>query len=66
MSYHPILGILIFLVAIILSFMLGKSAFRKYKIQVNTSQSESTSNKEKKSRPTEGEITSPDAPWLKE
>ena len=37
MTYHPIIGILIFLIAIIFSFFLGKNAFKKYKSKSHNS-----------------------------
>ena len=58
MYYHPIIGIFIFIIAIILSFILGKSYIRKkYNKTVNFSDIENTNIPK-------GEITSPDAPWL--
>ena len=58
MYYHPIMGITIFLVAIILSFILGRLFIKKkYKLVYN--------NKDEKKPPLpKGEITAPDAPWL--
>ena len=68
MSYHPIIGILIFFITIIISFLLGKNAFRKYKNKEKKSSISiiSSKNKATYSRPPEGDITSPDAPWLKD
>ena len=65
MQYHPIIGIIIFLVAIFLAFLLGKNAFKKYKNKINTTNLEATKTRKKASSPPLGEITSPDAPWLK-
>ncbi|MDA9654983.1 hypothetical protein N9T15_00835 [Pelagibacteraceae bacterium] len=59
MVYHPIIGIIIFLIAIVLSFFLGRF-FIKYK---NTNLT--IKNKLNKELLPKGEITSPDAPWLK-
>ena len=58
MYYHPIMGILIFLFAIIVSFALGRLYIKKKFNFFNTDL------KEKKTM--RGEITSPDAPWLDE
>ena len=63
MQYHPIIGIIIFLLAIIASFLLGKNAFKKFKSK--TSNLEVLKAKSKISSPPKGEITAPDAPWLK-
>ena len=68
MTYHPIIGILIFLITIIISFLLGKNAFRKYKNKEKKSNISILASKNKAihSKPPEGDITSPDAPWLKD
>lgn len=55
MYYHPIIGILIFLIAVVLSFILGRHLMqsrRKDTLELNNT-----------SLP-KGEVTSPDAPWL--
>ena len=58
MSYHPLIGITIFIAAIILSFILGRLYLKKKLNLFNL-------NKKKKTIPIpKGEITSPDAPWL--
>ena len=57
MYYHPFLGITIFIVAIVLSFFLGRVYIKK-KLNLNSY------NKNKKIPLPKGEITSPDAPWL--
>ena len=54
MYYHPFIGILIFLVAIIISFVLGRLYIKK----------QHKSSDFKSSDLPKGEITSPDAPWL--
>ena len=59
MSYHPIMGILIFLLAVIISFYLVGSYIKK----TNTYD---TGLKIKEKILPQGEITSPDAPWLNE
>ena len=65
MQYHPIIGITIFLIAIIASFLLGKNAFKKYKKKIRASNVEVLNTKKQISKPPQGEITAPDAPWLK-
>ena len=60
MSYHPFMGILIFLLAVIISFLMGRSYIKK-KSNINNLDLE-----EKEKNITHGEITSPDAPWLNE
>ena len=66
MYYHPLIGIIIFFSAIILSFLLGKLAYKKY---LNRDSIENLETKKdssgKFSSPPKGEITAPDAPWLK-
>ena len=58
MHYHPLIGITIFIVAIIFSFILGRLYLKKKLNLINRS-------KIKKTTPIpKGEITSPDAPWL--
>ena len=68
MTYHPIIGILIFLVTIILSFYLGKSTFKKYRNKEKKINLTVLETKKKPSyvSPPKGDVTSPDAPWLKE
>ena len=65
MYYHPLIGILIFLGAVIFSFFLGKYAFRKYKRNLNNENLELLKTTNKNVAPPQGEITAPDAPWLK-
>ncbi len=66
MYYHPLIGIIIFFSAIIFSFLLGKLAYKKY---LNRDSIENLETKKdssgKSSSPPKGEITAPDAPWLK-
>ena len=67
MIYHPIIGILIFLITIILSFYLGKNTYKKYrnkekKINLTVLKTKKNTNYVS---PPKGDITSPDAPWLK-
>ena len=58
MYYHPIIGVTIFLIAIIFSFILGRLYFKKKNNLVFHK------NDNKKSPLPKGEITAPDAPWL--
>jgi UPF0716 family protein affecting phage T7 exclusion len=58
MEYHPIIGILIFLFAVLLSFMLGRYLVKKR----NGSLVNMPPKKKKLIQ--YGDITSPDAPWL--
>ena len=64
MAYHPILGILIFLVSVLLAYFLGRKLI-KNKITRNNSL-KLPNVKLKNTLPPKGEITSPDAPWLKD
>ena len=65
MYYHPLIGIFIFLGAVILSFFLGKYAFRKYKRNLNNENLELLKTTNKNVAPPQGEITAPDSPWMK-
>ena len=64
MNYHPIMGILIFLLAIIFSFILGRLLLKK-SYKENTFKFSKSGVKTKGKMP-KGDITSPDAPWLNE
>ena len=55
MYYHPLIGISIFLIAIIASFILGRLYIKKKQHRFSDFKS---------SKLPKGEITSPDAPWL--
>jgi len=65
MYYHPIIGIIIFIVAIIISFYLGR-LFLKKSAQKKISYFKGENDQIKNTSIPKGEITSPDAPWLKE
>ena len=65
MHYHPIIGITIFFAAIIFSFLLGKFAYKKYLSKDAIENLETKNSSGKVSSPPKGEITAPDAPWLK-
>ena len=58
MTYHPLIGITIFVLAIFISFIFGRMYLKKKLNIVTYSQ-----NKKKHIIP-KGDITSPDAPWL--
>tara|TARA_X000000950_G_C13747416_1_gene591160 strand:+ start:120 stop:305 length:186 start_codon:yes stop_codon:yes gene_type:complete len=58
MYYHPFLGITIFILAIIISFILGRLYIKKKLNLV------SRNTNSKNTVLPKGEITSPDAPWL--
>ena len=60
MSYHPIMGIAIFLLAVIISFVFGRSYIKK---KSNTYDADLA---EREKNIPQGEVTSPDAPWLNE
>jgi uncharacterized membrane protein len=60
MYYHPIIGIVIFILAIIVSFILGR-VYIKNKLNFTAKAQNIKSNALPK-----GEITAPDAPWLNE
>ena len=65
MYYHPIIGIIIFIVAIIISFYIGR-LFLKKSAQKKVSSFKDENDQIKNTSIPKGEITSPDAPWLKE
>ena len=56
--YHPIIGITIFIIAVVISFILGRLYIKK-KLNLPTN----GDNKKNNILP-KGEITAPDAPWL--
>ena len=65
MNYHPIIGIIIFIIAIVISFYLGRLLLKKSNKKKASSFNEEINQIKNPSIP-KGEITSPDAPWLKE
>ena len=65
MSYHPIIGIMIFLAAIVVSFYFGRLLLKKSQKRKLFSIKYKLNNLEKPPVP-KGEVTSPDAPWLKD
>tara|TARA_B100002052_G_C15755163_1_gene539663 strand:- start:654 stop:839 length:186 start_codon:yes stop_codon:yes gene_type:complete len=58
MYYHPIIGIIIFVSAVIFAFILGRLYIKKKLNLISNKQNAKNSNIPK------GEVTSPDAPWL--
>ncbi len=60
MYYHPIIGIIIFMFAVIVAFLLGKSYIRNKLNLFHNNR-----NKKKTTLP-KGDVTAPDAPWLNE
>lgn len=56
--YHPIMGITIFILAVVISFVLGRLYIRK-KLNLPAKADDKKNNILPK-----GEITAPDAPWL--
>ena len=56
--YHPIIGIIIFIIAVVISFILGRF-YIKNKLNLPTK-----GNNKKNNILPKGEITAPDAPWL--
>ena len=66
MSYHPLMGISIFLIAVIISFFLGRKVIKRNSsfFKENT-EIKSHFKRKKEISPPKGEITSPDAPWLR-
>ena len=65
MYYHPLIGIIIFIIALLVSFYIGRFLLKKsYKKKASSFNVET--NQIKNNYIPKGEITSPDAPWLKE
>ena len=65
MFYHPIIGITIFVIAIIISFYLGRILLKKSNNKKRHTYHNELNDNKNPSVP-KGEITSPDAPWLKD
>lgn len=65
MYYHPIIGIIVFVITIIISFYLGRLLLKKSDQKKVSSLDNEIVQTKNNSMP-KGEITSPDAPWLKE
>ena len=64
MYYHPIIGILIFLISVLIAFLIGKR-YINYK-NIRNHAPNNHSSKKDIVLPPKGDITSPDAPWLKD
>ena len=65
MYYHPIIGIIIFIIAVIISFYIGRFLLKKSNKKKISSFNGENDQIKNNSIP-KGEITSPDAPLLKE
>tara|TARA_B100001059_G_C17326398_1_gene329097 strand:+ start:199 stop:399 length:201 start_codon:yes stop_codon:yes gene_type:complete len=65
MYYHPIIGIIIFIIAVVISFYIGRFLLKKSNKKKISSFNGENDQIKNNSIP-KGEITSPDAPWLKE
>ena len=65
MSYHPIMGIIIFVVAMLISFYFGRLLLKNSQKNNKIDQKVELVDIKKAPVP-KGEITSPDAPWLKD
>ena len=61
MNYHPIMGILIFLLSIVIAYFIGKVITKKNIFRWKKDNQVST-----KSSKNIGDANSPDAPWMKE
>ena len=60
MSYHPIIGILILVICILLAYFIGKIITRN-----NILKWRKTKNDKEESIDSIGDASSPDAPWMK-
>ena len=65
MYYHPIIGIIIFIIAVVISFYIGRFLLKKSNKNKISSFNGENDQIKNNSIP-KGEITSPDASWLKE
>ncbi len=65
MNYHPIIGIIIFVVAIVISFYFGRLLLKKSQEKKVVNYKSELQNIKDHPVP-KGEVTSPDAPWLKD
>ncbi len=54
MSYHPVMGVLIFVVAVVVAFFLGRLVVKKVSAHIE------------ERKPFIGDAGAPDAPWLNE
>ena len=60
MSYHPIMGILILILCVILAYLIGKIITKKNILRWKSS------DKDNKKPLDIGDANSPDAPWMKD
>ena len=58
MTYHPIIGISIFIISLIIAYYIGTYIAKKYKSSRNVS--------EKLKKTDLGDAAAPDAPWMNE
>ena len=58
MTYHPIIGISIFIISLIIAYYIGTYITKKYKSSKNIS--------EKLKKTDIGDAAAPDAPWMNE
>ena len=58
MTYHPIMGISIFIISLIIAYYIGTYISKKYKSKNNVS--------EKLKKTDLGDAAAPDAPWMNE
>ena len=60
MNYHPIMGIFIFILSLVIAYLIGKIITKKniFKWKKNPNQNKSSSMEI-------GDANSPDAPWMK-
>ena len=58
MTYHPIIGISIFIISLIIAYYIGTYIAKKYKSSKNIS--------EKLKKTDIGNAAAPDAPWMNE
>tara|TARA_B100001123_G_scaffold445486_1_gene597213 strand:+ start:890 stop:1096 length:207 start_codon:yes stop_codon:yes gene_type:complete len=65
MSYHPIIGITIFLFSLIIAYLMGRKIF-KFNSSNNINQKEINSNKKNENKfRLNADAQAPDAPWIK-
>jgi len=58
MTYHPIIGISIFIISLIIAYYIGSYIAKKYNSSKNTS--------ERLKKTDLGDAAAPDAPWMNE
>ena len=60
MNYHPIMGIFIFILSLVIAYLIGKIITKK-----NIFKWKKNPNQNKSSNVEIGDANSPDAPWMK-